>query len=125
MKAIGVIKRKASLLMVDSPYSQNAKFRNMFRLPETEQLKYELPAEVTFFFGLTEKKYQGSVYISTSCLCFMSNTKKACSFALPFSTIRKVERVKTKGYLFVFSIFTWHMMKFVLSLEGPYHNCEC
>ncbi|KAG5518027.1 hypothetical protein PMAC_003211 [Pneumocystis sp. 'macacae'] len=123
MKAIRVIKRKASLLMVDSA-SRNEKFKSMFRLPENENLKYELAAEITFFCAQDQKKYQGNVYISTSCLCFISNDKKSCSFVFPFSTIHKFEIMKTKNYLFVLTIFTWHMMKIIISLVGVYHNCE-
>ncbi|KAG4303930.1 hypothetical protein PORY_002674 [Pneumocystis oryctolagi] len=124
MKAIGTIKQKANLLMLDLASSKNKKFQDIFRLPENEHLQYELTAEITFPCSQNQKTYQGNVYISTSFLCFVSNDKKSCSFAFPFSTIRKVERIKTKDYLFVLTIFTWHMMKIVISFVGVYHNCE-
>ncbi|KAG5437588.1 hypothetical protein PCANB_000623 [Pneumocystis canis] len=123
LKAVDFMKNKAGLLMLDLT-SQNEKFKNMFRLPQNEHLKHELAAEITLPCIKDEKVYKGNIYISTSYLCFMSNDKKLCSFALPLSTIRKVERIKTKNYIFALRIFTWHMMKIIISLIGTYHNSE-
>lgn len=122
--AIETMKRKANLLMIDFAFSRNEKFRNMFRLPENEQLLYELTAEIMVPGTENRKMYHGKIYISTLYLCFMSNDKKSCSFVLPLSAIRKAEKIKTNDYLFILAIFTWHMMKIIVSLIGIHHNCE-
>ncbi|KTW26084.1 hypothetical protein T552_02977 [Pneumocystis carinii B80] len=124
LSTIERIKKKANLLMVDLSFSQNEKFRNMFRLPEEEQLQYELVGEISVLDTGNKNKYQGKIYGSTSYLCFMSKDKKSCSFAFPFSTIRKLERIRTEDYILILTIFTWHMMKVVISFAGIHHSSE-
>lgn len=116
--AIDRIKKKTNLLMVDLSFSQNERFRSLFRLPENEQLQYELSGEIAVPGTQNKNMYHGKIYVSTSYLCFISNDKKSCSFAFPFSIIRKVERIRSNDYISVLTIFTWHMMKVAISFIG-------
>lgn len=109
---------------------QNELFRIHFRLPESENLNYEVP--VTYILEEAQKQeadgpsspttagnITGKLSISEAYLTFESTDKlKTLEFVLPLYTIRRVERLNGKGQAYALRMVTWHQSSHVFHLKG-------
>ncbi|EPY49720.1 GTPase activating protein Gyp2 [Schizosaccharomyces cryophilus OY26] len=107
--------------------------------PENNYEAYEGILPPTVFFRLTKQeeiiigssceiKYNdllifGSIYISTSFLCFHSLDLKT-RFTFPLSTIRQVERTASDTNVFVFDLITVHNQTIHLTINGTRQQSE-
>jgi len=127
--------RKASLpflnQLLDTTQPTEAKpskddiFRAQFRLPLTEHIKADIPCE----FNLPASSaghgtWTGKLSLTETFLTFISSDRQSCSFAIPLSCIRKVERTNSRAYQFALSVTLWHGMKLTLQFIGLRHHCD-
>lgn len=118
---------------------RNENFRQLFRLPEQEELidiihvcyMFDLePASFPETLGRT--RYPGRLYQSQNFLAFESFDKVSanehdrpqCTFILPLYTITRFERINNNTYKSALSFKTWHKMTHVLKVEAEKTACE-
>ncbi|KAJ3074761.1 hypothetical protein HDU98_010351 [Podochytrium sp. JEL0797] len=98
---------------------RDAKFQNQFCLPATEKLLSEISAVCTLSVSGDQTSIHGTLYISSTFLCFASTTKYQAQIILPFFAIKRVERINnpqnqnsqiSTGSI---SITVWHEMKLI------------
>ncbi|WFD31630.1 hypothetical protein MSPP1_002669 [Malassezia sp. CBS 17886] len=70
--------------------------------------------------------YTGRLTLTPSFLCFASqgDRGRGCRAALPFSAIRRVERLNTRDAVFALSITVWHGMQLIFQLNALRPSCE-
>ncbi|BFZ61543.1 GTPase activating protein (GAP) [Saitoella coloradoensis] len=140
---LSTLRRKASVALnlalnpspppTDPLPSRDDIFRTQFRLPDSEHLLHDIACEFALrnssvangsSQNQSQLHYTGRIMLSEAYLCFWTNDRKAASFVLPLYTIRRVERLHSKSYLFALSIITWHDLKLNLSFIGSRGTCE-
>ncbi|CAN6596619.1 GTPase-activating protein GYP2 [Trichomonascus vanleenenianus] len=116
--------------------SRDEVFRDEFNLPPSESLMDEVSAEISIVSPTVSNLqssspshgnvvYQGKLYISESFLVFESATDyRNCSFVLPLITIKRVERLPSKSYIFALSIHMYHSLSIVIQFIGLRSHCE-
>lgn len=115
---------------------RNQKFRQLFRLPQDEEVMDEInvcfmfdyepgfiPVEAAKLVG--RKTYQGTLYQSQNYLVFQSDEvssmtefgKSSYSIILPLYTLTKFERINSDTYKSLLSFRTWHKMVCVFKVD--------
>ncbi|KAJ3297468.1 hypothetical protein HDU79_003549 [Rhizoclosmatium sp. JEL0117] len=93
------------------------RFQNQFCLPATERLMSEISAICTISISGDQTNIHGTLYISSTFLCFSSTTKYQCHLVLPFFAIKRVERVNnpqnqnTSVSTGSIAVTVWHEMR--------------
>ncbi|KAI9327546.1 rab-GTPase-TBC domain-containing protein [Obelidium mucronatum] len=72
---------------------RDSKYQNQFCLPPTERLMSEISAICTISISGDQTNIHGTLYISSTFLCFASTTRYQAQIVLPFFAIKRVERV--------------------------------
>ncbi|EPB91190.1 hypothetical protein HMPREF1544_01895 [Mucor circinelloides 1006PhL] len=118
---------------------RNENFRQLFRLPQEEELidtinvcyMFDLePASFPETLGKT--RYPGRLYQSQNFLAFESfdkisaneHDRPLCTFILPLYTITRFERINNNTYRSALLFKTWHKMTHVLKVEAEKTACE-
>ncbi|CCG81801.1 GTPase-activating protein GYP2 [Taphrina deformans PYCC 5710] len=118
------IKQKALASLTDN-VPHDRQILDYFRLPDGENLVVESLAE----FGsagseLGSASVSGTLYLTTSYLCFRSNDRHSAMFIMPLFAIKRVERLNSKMGTFSISITTWHRMKTTIEFIGLRNHTE-
>lgn len=142
MSFLDTLKQKASQLSIfdnnqensDSIYNrkltQDEAFRRDFNLPPSECLMDNVTAEVSIVcpsnpFSNGNIVHQGKLYLSESFVVFLgSPDPKNCSFVLPLITVKRVERLPSKSYIFALSVHLYHGIKVIIQFIGLRSHCE-
>ncbi|ORY83296.1 rab-GTPase-TBC domain-domain-containing protein [Protomyces lactucae-debilis] len=66
----------------------------------------------------------GTLYLTTSYLCFKSADRHTALFILPLYAVSRVERVSSRTFQFCLSIKTWHKMTMTIQFIGLRHANE-
>lgn len=124
-------KSTAQDLIYSRKLTRDEIFNNEYRLPEFESLMAECSTEVSISTSVVPASrgtisYQGRLSLSESFLIFSSIVPddRQCNFTLPLSTIRKVERLPSKSFIFALSIRVYHGMNIVIQFVGLRSECE-
>lgn len=107
--------------------SRDEQFRDEFKLPEQETILDENTAEVLIVSTLEDKNshgfsntvYSGKLYLTQHFLIFRDSfDSKSCVLVLNLSTIKKVERIPSKAYVFALSIHLQSNIKILIQFVG-------
>lgn len=122
--------------------NKDEKFRLQFGLPDSQKLLADISVEVALqnaenppvnpgqaarsesLIEFSNVIYQGKLYLSDSFLCFTATDARQCSFALPLLTVKRVERLPLKSYLFALSIKTYNGLTLVIQFIGIKSACD-
>lgn len=142
MSFLDALKAKASQLNLfdsapaDSDTIYNRKlstdevFRRDFNLPESECLMDQVTAEVSVVcpsnpFSNGNIVHQGKLYLSESFIVFLgSPDARNCTFVIPLMTVKRVERLPSKSYIFALAIHLYHGIKVIIQFIGLKSHCE-
>lgn len=118
------IKQRA-LSTINDGLSHNDVVKKLFRLPDAEALLVESVAEFSMEGSeLGDRSVTGTLYLTTSYLCFDSSDKSTALFIVPLFAIKRVERLHNKHARFSISILTWHKTKLIIQFIGLRHQTE-
>lgn len=118
---------------------RNENFRQLFRLPEEEELIDTI--NVCYMFDLEPSAFRetlgkirhpGRLHQSQNFLAFESfdkistneHDRPLCTFILPLYTITRFERINNNTYKSALLFKTWHKMTHVLKVEAEKTACE-
>ncbi|KAH3669126.1 hypothetical protein WICMUC_005090 [Wickerhamomyces mucosus] len=136
MSLFNTLRQKASSISLfdnTKPQNQPKKltkdelFREEFRLPESESIVDEINTEVLIVSQedtSSDKEhsnivYSGKLYLTHHYLIFRDSfDNKSCVFIANLSTIKKVERIPSKSYIFALSILTHNNLKVLIQFIG-------
>ena len=104
--------RVAQLKHMFEQQQRNQKYQALFSLPPTENLLIECRAVLNL--PQKETSYQGTLYISSTFLCFSTASHYQCQFSLPFFTIKRVEKISGMGP--TVAVTVWHQFQFIFQL---------
>ncbi|KAJ3124723.1 TBC1 domain member 9, partial [Physocladia obscura] len=111
---------KQSLKQAFEAQKRDTKYQHQFCLPSTEKLMSEISAICVLSTAEGEQtNIHGSLYISTTFLCFASNVKYQAQIILPFFAIKRVERINSPANQNIqvasgsIAVTVWHEMKLV------------
>jgi Ca2+-binding EF-hand superfamily protein len=135
--------RASSLSLFDKPDgskkpSRDELFREEFKLPETECVVDETPAELLIVAPGSENTssrvengddgpsvYPGRLYLTQHFIVFKDSVdKKSCVLLLNLSTVKKVERIPSKAFIFALSILTHSGTKVLIQFIGMRSRSE-
>ncbi|KAI8621287.1 rab-GTPase-TBC domain-containing protein [Chytriomyces sp. MP71] len=100
---------------------RDTRFQNQFCLPTTERLMYEISAICTLSVSGDQNNITGTLYISSTFLCFSSTTQHQCFLVLPLFAVKRLERVTNSNSANpsvssgAIAISVWHDMKLLFS----------
>ncbi|KAI8085278.1 rab-GTPase-TBC domain-containing protein [Thamnidium elegans] len=123
---------------------KNETFRQLFRLPESEQVIDEIsvcymcdtdPDDTTkrhMSILVRKHMYPGTLYLSQNFLAFESSDissmtaigKSQFSFILPLYTVTRFERINDDHHKTALSLRTWHKMLHYLKVDAEKTVCE-
>lgn len=117
-------RRVTNLSLLDNPTQadKNAAFQMKFSLPSHEGMQQSISAEISMSNNTGLHYHPGKLHLSEGFLCF--DSPGSLLFTLPLYTIRRVERLHSKSYLFALSIATWHGLKIAIQFIGLKTSCE-
>lgn len=146
MSFLNSLREKASTLSLfdktNAPKkpSKDELFREEFKLPEGESIIDDTAAEILIVSLLDENKkaaarnplanenqlsnhsnfvYSGKLYLTKHNLVFRDSfDRKSCVLVLNLSTVKKVERIPSKAYVFALSIITNSGIKLLIQFIG-------
>lgn len=116
--------------------SKDEQFREEFKLPEEESILDETAAEILVVSQADENQkgarnndnqlanhsnfvYSGKLYLTKHFLVFRDSfDRKSCVLVLNLSTVKKVERIPSKAYVFALSIVTNCGIKLLIQFIG-------
>uniref|UniRef100_A0A060SYI6 ARAD1A12650p n=1 Tax=Blastobotrys adeninivorans TaxID=409370 RepID=A0A060SYI6_BLAAD len=147
MSFLETLRQKASQLSLFDAYSGNSGsennsiynrkrskeevFRDEFRLPPSESLMDEVNAEISIvpagFKGDPQNNpvIPGKLYVSESFIVFTAvPDERNLNFVLPLVTIKRVERLPSKSYIFAIAIHFYHSLSIVIQFVGLRSHCE-
>lgn len=125
MSAIWATLKQKALATISDGIPHDSQVLGFFRLPEHEKLIVESLAEFSCKGSeLGDKSIGGTLYLTTSYLCFRSNDKQSAVFIIPLFAIKRVERLNVKMGTFSISVTTWHKMKMVIEFLGMRNQTE-
>ncbi|ODQ81251.1 hypothetical protein BABINDRAFT_160628 [Babjeviella inositovora NRRL Y-12698] len=127
--------KAAQLSLFDKPnttvLSKDEVFQKEFSLPALETIVDEISAEVCVIPPASKDTqgnnqfYQGKLYLTPKFLVFRDvYDRKMCLFALHLSTVKKLERVPTRSYVFALSVKTYSGFSFVIQFIGIRSHSE-
>jgi Ca2+-binding EF-hand superfamily protein len=107
--------------------SKDEQFRDEFKLPAQETVLDENAAEVLIVSLLEENNghgssntvYSGKLYLTQHFLVFRDSfDRKSCVLVLNLSTVKKVERIPSKAYVFALSVHLHSGIKVLIQFIG-------
>ncbi|PIA18868.1 TBC-domain-containing protein, partial [Coemansia reversa NRRL 1564] len=105
---------------------RNDEFRNEFGLPRSEELLAVIWTAVLAVPGSTTV-YRGRLYLSTSFVCYMSQSFRGCRITIPLAAVRRIERAQTTDtnglHCYELIITVWHQMR--IAFRVPLDNNAC
>lgn len=114
--------------------TKDESFREEFRLPETESVLDESSAEVliasqsqpsNIHSDEAPSVFPGRIFLTEHFLVFRdSYDKKSCVLVLNLSTVKKVERIPSKAFIFALSILTHSETKVLIQFIGVRSRSE-
>ncbi|ODQ65871.1 TBC-domain-containing protein [Nadsonia fulvescens var. elongata DSM 6958] len=116
--------------------TKDDKFREQFNLADDQTLIADINAEIGFVTAPLpdgpnkpsvdqQVLYSGKLFLSESYLIFISaNEPRVCSFTLPLLTIKRVERLPSKAYVFALSIQIYHGLTYSIQFIGLKSTCD-
>lgn len=125
--------RQRSDTIYNRKLSRDELFTAEYRLPPSESLMDDMSAEVSVTVrdspagGRPESApvCQGKLYLSESFLVFTSvPDSRVCAFVVPLVTVRRVERLPSKSYIFALAVHLYDGVVLTLKFVGLRSHCE-
>ncbi|OLL24555.1 GTPase-activating protein GYP2 [Neolecta irregularis DAH-3] len=118
MDTVSVLQRKTSSLSMG--HDQHEQLRINFRLPATEQLHAEIPADCS---APQLPSTTGKLFLSTKNMCYAASDMR-CVFVLPLCAVRRVERIHHRHTAFAIAVTAWHNTTLQIALLGLRYAAE-
>lgn len=112
-------------LQIDGPPHEQQVIEN-FRLPPSENLVAESLVEFALASeSVASEQTNGTLFLTTSYLCYQATERTSAYFVLPLYAIRRVERLRQKAFQFALGVQTWHKgQTLTISFIGLRHHNE-
>ena len=112
-------------LQIDTTPHEQQVIEN-FRLPSAEKLLCESLVEFALATeSVASQQTSGTLFLTTSYLCYQSSDRLTAYFVLPLYAIRRVERLRQKAFQFALGLQTWHKAQtLTISFIGLRHHNE-
>lgn len=104
--------------------NRNKAFQNTFSLPETESMIIEARVLLCNLENPDFGKYFGKLTLSENFICFSSQIIRDCMFVLPYTAIKKLEKVNSHSQVHAITITTMHRVKLSFQLGNSAEKCD-